>query len=160
LINNETVRYFCESKMAYLELYILQLYIRTKVITIPCYIFVIFCDFLDVWNDTTEKFAERSGRREFCSRLCGFSRAGMLPSHACHAYILCSTSVYTRCTDCRATHTVARTLTRCFITADLAGTQTRNGSLITTATAINPGMRERQKRQQWDPLLRFTASRN
>jgi len=30
----------------------------------------------------------------------------------------------------------ARTLTRCFITADLAGAQTRNGSLITTATAI------------------------
>jgi len=38
-----------------------------------------FCDFLDARNDTTEKFAERSGRREFCSRLCGLSRAGMLP---------------------------------------------------------------------------------
>jgi len=91
---------------------------------------------------------------------CAASRAQECFRRTRATYILCSTSVYTRRTDCRATHTVAHTLTRCFITADLAGAQTRNGSLITTATAINPGMRERQKRQQWDPLLRFTASRN
>lgn len=112
-----------------------------------------FCDLLGARNDTTaEKFAKRSSKRtpsgilQLIARPLAHGNVSAIVSVP-YAYILCSTSVYIHHTGCRATHAVAHTLTRCFITADLVGAQTRNGSLITTATAINPGMRGGQKCQ-------------
>lgn len=113
------------------------------VITIPCYtIFAIFSAPGMIRPRNSQSIRAGGRRREFCSRLCSLSRAGMPPSHA-HAtrvYSLFYKCLYTsHRLGCHTTHTVAHTLTRCFITVDLAGARTRNDSLITTATAINPG---------------------
>lgn len=128
----------CENKMAHFERSI------HVVITILC-IFAIFSAPGMIRPRNSQGIRAGGCRREFCSRLCSLSRAGMPPSHAraTRVYSLFYKCLYTSQAVARRTPT--HTLTRCFITANLAGVRTQNGSLITTAMAINPGMREKRQ---------------